>query len=377
VQLAAAAKLCALLLPQFQLNAQSVVGLCDLLDTSSPGRTFDAGPAWKHILHERVFESLTDAPLAKAAEMVGDAPNVPDDVLPASDLDKVTAAKPAMDDVIGRLSRDPQRMVKRRLEDVEFIVINHTAAPPITPLQTIATAFHRRLPGILYQYFISSNGAVYQTQPLTEVVDGRLPYIARAINIGFAGKFDDDIPTPAQIRSGRDLIAWLLEEIPQLTLASIRGVNEFISHSSPGEQWLQGRRWKDILITAVRTGNLVYTAGTGPGLPDGGLLHVGKLGAEISIEQGYDCARLTMLNLLSNLKGEIGDLDKVKRVVKLLCMVNAAPEFTQTPQVANGASDLLVGLFGEKGRHARSAVGMSTLPGNMPIEIEMIVEVED
>ena len=130
-------------------------------------------------------------------------------------------------------------------------------------------------------------------------------------------------------------------------------------------------------VPAVRTGNLVYTAGTGPGLPDGGLLHVGKLGAEISIEQGYDCARLTMLNLLSNLKGEIGDLDKVKRVVKLLCMVNAAPEFTQTPQVANGASDLLVGLFGEKGRHARSAVGMSTLPGNMPIEIEMIVEVED
>ena len=130
-------------------------------------------------------------------------------------------------------------------------------------------------------------------------------------------------------------------------------------------------------VPAVRTGNLVYTAGTGPGLPDGGLLHVGKLGAEISIEQGYDCARLTMLNLLSNLKGEIGDLDKVRRVVKLLCMVNAAPEFTQTPQVANGASDLLVELFGEKGRHARSAVGMSTLPGNMPIEIEMIVEVED
>ena len=130
-------------------------------------------------------------------------------------------------------------------------------------------------------------------------------------------------------------------------------------------------------VPAVRTGNLVYTAGTGPGLPDGGLLHVGKLGAEITIEQGYDCARLTMLNLLSNLKGEIGDLDKVKRVVKLLCMVNAAPEFTQTPQVANGASDLLVNLFGERGRHARSAVGMSTLPGNMPIEIEMIVEVED
>ena len=130
-------------------------------------------------------------------------------------------------------------------------------------------------------------------------------------------------------------------------------------------------------VPAVRTGNLVYTAGTGPGLPDGSLLHVGKLGGEITIEQGYDCARQTMLNLLSNLKGEIGDLDKVKRVVKLLCMVNATPEFTDTPRVANGASDLLVSIFGERGQHARSAVGMSTLPGNMPIEIEMIVEVEE
>ncbi len=130
-------------------------------------------------------------------------------------------------------------------------------------------------------------------------------------------------------------------------------------------------------IPAVRTGNLVYLSGTGPGLPEGGLLHVGKLGADLTIEQGYDCARQTMLNLLTNLKGEIGDLDKMKRVVKLLCMINAAPDFGDTPRVANGASDLLVGIYGERGRHARSAVGMSTLPGGMPVEIEMIVEVED
>jgi enamine deaminase RidA (YjgF/YER057c/UK114 family) len=83
-----------------------------------------------------------------------------------------------------------------------------------------------------------------------------------------------------------------------------------------------------------------------------------------------------MLNLLTNLKGEIGDLDKLKRVVKLLCMINAAPDFGDTPSVANGASDLLIGMFGDRGRHARSAVGMSTLPGGMPVEIEMIVEVE-
>ena len=131
------------------------------------------------------------------------------------------------------------------------------------------------------------------------------------------------------------------------------------------------------IIPAVRTGNLVFLSGTGPGLPEGGLLHTGKLGSEVTVEQGYDCARLTMLNLLTNLKGEIGDLDKVKRVVKLLCMLNATPDFGDTPRVANGASDLLISLYGDQGRHARSAVGMATLPGGMPIEIEMIVEVED
>ena len=130
-------------------------------------------------------------------------------------------------------------------------------------------------------------------------------------------------------------------------------------------------------VSSVRTGNLVYTAGHGAGLPGGGFLHLGKLGAGLTIEQGYDCARQTMLNLLTSLKEELGDLDKVKRVVKLLCMINCTPEFGDTPKVANGASDLLVSLYGDAGRHARSAVGMNSLPFGMPVEIEMIVEVED
>ena len=129
-------------------------------------------------------------------------------------------------------------------------------------------------------------------------------------------------------------------------------------------------------IAAVTTGNLVFLSGHGPGLPEGGFLHLGKLGADVTIEQGYDCARLVMLNLLTSLKGEIGDLDRVSRIVKLLCMVNAAPDFGDTPKVANGASDLLISLYGESGRHARSAVGMSTLPGGMPVEIEMVVELK-
>ena len=150
-----------------------------------------------------------------------------------------------------------------------------------------------------------------------------------------------------------------------------RKLNELGYQLPPPRSSLPGN-----FVSAVRTGNLVYTAGAGPGLPEGGFLHVGKLGADVTIEQGYDCARQTMLNLLTVLKSEIGDLDRVKRVVKLLCMINATPDFGDTPLVANGASDLLNSIYGDAGRHARSAVGMATLPSGMPVEIEMIVEVE-
>jgi enamine deaminase RidA (YjgF/YER057c/UK114 family) len=103
----------------------------------------------------------------------------------------------------------------------------------------------------------------------------------------------------------------------------------------------------------------------------------GKLGAELGPEDGYTGARQVALALLSSLKAEIGDLDKVKRIVKLLGMVNCTADFLDHPKVINGASDLLVEVFGDKGKHARSAVGMNALPMNICVEIEMIVEVED
>ena len=128
-------------------------------------------------------------------------------------------------------------------------------------------------------------------------------------------------------------------------------------------------------VRAVRTGNLVFVSGHGP-TRDGKYLFQGKVGAERTVEEGYEAAKLVMLNCLSSLKQEIGDLDRVKRVVKLLGMVNCTPDFGDQPKVINGASDLLVALYGEKGRHARSAVGMGSLPGGITVEIEMIVEVE-
>ena len=128
-------------------------------------------------------------------------------------------------------------------------------------------------------------------------------------------------------------------------------------------------------VNAVRTGNLLYLAGKGPGLP-GEPLPTGKVGRDLTVEQAYDYARETGLNLLAVMKTELGDLDRVKRIVKVLGMVNAVPEFGQQPEVINGCSDLFVEVFGERGRHARSAVGMGSLPRGIPVEIEVIVEVE-
>jgi len=128
-------------------------------------------------------------------------------------------------------------------------------------------------------------------------------------------------------------------------------------------------------VRAVRTGNLIFQAGVAPRRADDSTV-TGKLGRDLTVEQGYEAARLCALNLLANLKEAIGDLDKVTRVVKLLGMVNSDPEFGEQPKVINGASDLFVEVFGEKGRHARSAVGMGALPGGIAVEIESIVEVE-
>jgi enamine deaminase RidA (YjgF/YER057c/UK114 family) len=129
-------------------------------------------------------------------------------------------------------------------------------------------------------------------------------------------------------------------------------------------------------VSSVRTGNLVYLAGVGPRQPNGELV-LGKLGRDLTVEQGYEAAKWCAVTLLGNLKHEIGDLDKVVRFVKLLGMVNCDPDFTQPPAVINGCSDLIVELYGDRGRHARSAVGLATLPNGMAVEVEAIVEVRD
>lgn len=129
-------------------------------------------------------------------------------------------------------------------------------------------------------------------------------------------------------------------------------------------------------VNAVRTGNLIFLSGKGPKQANGENI-TGKLGVDLSIEEGYNAARETGINQLSVLKAELGNLNKVKRIVKVLGMVNCAADFTDQPKVINGYSDLMVEVFGDRGKHARAAVGMNALPGNIAVEIEMILEVED
>jgi enamine deaminase RidA (YjgF/YER057c/UK114 family) len=127
-------------------------------------------------------------------------------------------------------------------------------------------------------------------------------------------------------------------------------------------------------VPAVRSGNLVFLSGHGPVGKD--RLVTGKVGKDLTVQEGCEAAKLVAVGLLGSLKGLIGDLDKVRRIVKVLGMVNCEPSFTEQPRVIDGASDLLVEVFGEKGKHARSAVGMNALPFNIAVEIEMVVEVE-
>ncbi len=121
-----------------------------------------------------------------------------------------------------------------------------------------------------------------------------------------------------------------------------------------------------------RAGDLLFLSGTTCYVP-GGHLYKGRLGAELTLEQGYAAARQTMLNLLSAAKAELGDLDRVECILKVTGYVNSTADFVRQPEVINGASDLLVQLYGERGRHARTSIGVNVLPDNIPVEIEMVL----
>ena len=129
-------------------------------------------------------------------------------------------------------------------------------------------------------------------------------------------------------------------------------------------------------LPASHSGNQLWLAGVGSRLADGSRI-AGKLGQDLTQEQGYEAARWCALNLLSRIKAELGDLDRVNRFVKVVGFINSAPDFTGQARVLDGASDLFVALYGDAGRHARSAPGMAALPGNIAVIVECVVEVRE
>jgi enamine deaminase RidA (YjgF/YER057c/UK114 family) len=128
-------------------------------------------------------------------------------------------------------------------------------------------------------------------------------------------------------------------------------------------------------VNAVRTGNLLYLAGKGPSTPDGKWI-TGKLGLEVTVQEGYDAAKSVALAHIAVLKNELGDLSKVKRIVKVNGFVNSTPDFIEQSKVMNGYSDMMIAVFGDKGKHARSSIGVCSLPQNIAVEVEIVVEVE-
>ena len=128
-------------------------------------------------------------------------------------------------------------------------------------------------------------------------------------------------------------------------------------------------------IPAVRVDKLLFLSGHGPRM-DGEVKFRGKVGRDLTVEQGYEAAKLVMLNCLGTIKRAVGDLDQVERIVKVLGFINAPEGFRDTPKVLNGASDLLIHLYGENGRHARSAIGVAALPSEIAVEIEMVVQLK-
>ncbi|MGM0397081.1 MAG: RidA family protein [Bacillota bacterium] len=129
-------------------------------------------------------------------------------------------------------------------------------------------------------------------------------------------------------------------------------------------------------VTARRSGDLLYLSGTGP-IVDGKILYTGKLGKELNRDEGYKAARISAINMISTLKKELGDLDKVEKILNLQGFVASSDDFYDQPYVINGASDLLVQVFGEAGKHTRAALGTNVLPFNTPVEIIMVVKIKE
>lgn len=288
LQLDAASRLCAWLCENLTMSPDSVLGLGELTESDSPGQTFYNGANWKALLQRQVRLNLamlsggSDNELLRELEQVSDTLKKKNDALQKElresqqerermrlvierlqsellDLrheletqTEIPATGLRIQNIVDQLPRDPGRYIERPASSVKYIVVNQTGAPPETDLKTVAESHRVEWPGLLYDFVIASNGVLRQAQPLDKVVDTGQPYLVHAVNVAFAGIFDTTVPTDEQLYAGGQLISWLLARFPNVELDNVCGLSELADSTSPGRQWLEGRRWKEMLLASVR-----------------------------------------------------------------------------------------------------------------------------
>ena len=287
-QLDATGRLCAWLAQNLGLAPESIVGMSELSKSESPGDSFYRGPTWKSILSRQVrlhlaafsgsgdngkVQELTHAldqsrvqahELQSQLKIAEDARQRLDAAHTRLQAELVemqqqlasqsvqTIGGTRVVDWTEQLPRDADGYRPRAAQDVRFLVIHHTGVDPATPLQEIANRHRQEWPGLLYDYVVDAKGEIYQTQPLDQSVIADEEYLAKGIQIAFAGNFADRVPTNEQLYAGGRLIAMLMERYPHLRTEQVKGLRELIPNPSPGDQWNEGQRWREMLLAAVR-----------------------------------------------------------------------------------------------------------------------------
>ena len=283
-QLDALARLCAWLTAKHSLPIEELKGAQELIVSTSPGKQWLTGQNWKTLLLDKVAAipasggiKPPDSAGVVAARAQLTAPQIQAQPLNGQitgllarnaelqarlDALKVDSkiAQPSITDIFAHLPRNPGSLKPRPLDQIKYIVLNHTAVDPSVGVNRLAAAHQKRWGAILYQYFIGADGTILQTNALEQCVDLTSPWPGQAVNIGIAGNLTAQAPTDAQLASAGLLSAWLLQEL-KLPIDAVKGASELIPTQSPGTQWLQGQNWKGLLLG--RIDDVQHAAGSG------------------------------------------------------------------------------------------------------------------
>lgn len=278
-QIDSLAALCAWLLDRYSLDTGAVKGAKEFIVTQSPGQQWLQGQRWKDLLVAAI-EPLRGVGSPDEAPTTGDSDLQQQVTQLKKERDDLTLAlntanteiaslqssvrrleaqllegggpvQPVVTDIIDKLPRDADKMIKRQNKDIKYIVINHTAVPASVSVERVAKAHHARWPAIVCQFYVEGDGNILQTNPINEVVDDKYAWFLNGINIHVAGNFNDEAPPDEQLNSLANLVAWLLETY-NLKTTAIKGMQEFIVTQSPGRQWLEGVKWKNTLLSRVK-----------------------------------------------------------------------------------------------------------------------------